>query len=202
MNFQNGSSPRRASAAAENDIEAGPATRRSSDFDDVDVNDPFDIARTKHASVERLRRWRQAALVLNASRRFRYTLDLKKEEEKKHILRKIRAHAQAIRAAYLFKAATTDGGQVSETIKPPLTSTGEFPIGPEQLASISREHDTAALQQYGGVAGISNLLKTNLEKGVIDDDADLLKRKNAFGSNNYPRKKGRPFWVSFSAFGF
>ncbi|XP_057433537.1 calcium-transporting ATPase 8, plasma membrane-type-like [Lotus japonicus] len=195
MNFQNGSSPRRASAAAENDIEAGPATRRSSDFDDVDVNDPFDIARTKHASVERLRRWRQAALVLNASRRFRYTLDLKKEEEKKHILRKIRAHAQAIRAAYLFKAATTDGGQVSETIKPPLTSTGEFPIGPEQLASISREHDTAALQQYGGVAGISNLLKTNLEKGVIDDDADLLKRKNAFGSNNYPRKKGRPFWM-------
>lgn len=52
------------------------------------------------------------------------------------------------------------------------------------------------------VAGISNLLKTNLEKGVIDDDADLLKRKNAFGSNTYPRKKGRTFWVSFSAFGF
>ena len=35
--------------------------------------------------------------MLNASRRFRYTLDLKKEEEKKQILRKIRAHAQAIR---------------------------------------------------------------------------------------------------------
>lgn len=121
--------------------------------------------------------------------------------------------------------------QLLETIKPPSTSTGEFPIGPEQLASISREHDTAALQQYGGVcspiiifvslvmflvshkfhafllnhyqvAGISNLLKTNLEKGVIGDDADLLKLRNAFGSNNYPRKKGRAFWVSFTAFGF
>ncbi|KAF4365429.1 hypothetical protein F8388_012794 [Cannabis sativa] len=44
-----------------------------------------------------------SGLVLNASRRFRYTLDLKKEEEKKQILRKIRAHAQQIRAAYLFK---------------------------------------------------------------------------------------------------
>jgi len=34
--------------------------------------------------------------VLNASRRFRYTLDLKKEEEKRRILSKIRAHAQVI----------------------------------------------------------------------------------------------------------
>uniref|UniRef100_A0A0E0CGI9 Calcium-transporting ATPase n=1 Tax=Oryza meridionalis TaxID=40149 RepID=A0A0E0CGI9_9ORYZ len=66
--------------------------------------DPFDIP-AKRASVERLRRWRQAALVLNASRRFRYTLDLKKEEEKEQIRRKIRAHAQVIRAALLFKEA-------------------------------------------------------------------------------------------------
>ncbi|XP_027353594.1 calcium-transporting ATPase 8, plasma membrane-type-like [Abrus precatorius] len=193
MSFLNGSSPRR--HAAENDLEAGPATRRSADIDDPgDFSDPFDIARTKNASIERLRRWRQAALVLNASRRFRYTLDLKKEEEKKQILRKIRAHAQAIRAAYLFKAAGREGGQLSETVIPPPTPiAGEFPIGQEQLASISREHDTAALQQYGGVAGISNLLKTNLEKGIHGDDADLLKRRNAFGSNNYPRKKGRSF---------
>lgn len=39
----------------------------------------------------------QAALVLNASRRFRYTLDLRKEEEKEQVRRKIRAHAQVIR---------------------------------------------------------------------------------------------------------
>ncbi|EEC72600.1 hypothetical protein OsI_06071 [Oryza sativa Indica Group] len=64
--------------------------------------DPFDIP-AKRASVERLRRWRQAALVLNASRRFRYTLDLKKEEEKEQIRRKIRAHAQVIRV-FLWEA--------------------------------------------------------------------------------------------------
>lgn len=198
----NGSSPRRnpPPPPEENDIEAGPLSRRNSDVDDD--GDVFDIARTKHASIDRLRRWRQAALVLNASRRFRYTLDLKKEEEKKQILRKIRAHAQAIRAAYLFKAAGGQGHervqeQVSgtDTIKHPPTSTGEFPIGPEQLASISREHDTASLQQYGGVAGVSNLLKTDLEKGINGDDADLLRRRNAFGSNNYPRKKGRSFFM-------
>ena len=44
----------------------------------------------------------QAALVLNASRRFRYTLDLKKEEEKEQIRRKIRAHAQVIRVCFLI----------------------------------------------------------------------------------------------------
>ncbi|KAL5836288.1 hypothetical protein ACOSQ4_015785 [Xanthoceras sorbifolium] len=49
---------------------------------------------------------KQAALVLNASRRFRYTLDLKKEEEEKQQqLRNVRAHAQAIRAAYPEKEA-------------------------------------------------------------------------------------------------
>ncbi|GJM90356.1 hypothetical protein PR202_ga06628 [Eleusine coracana subsp. coracana] len=97
--------------------EASPGryVRRRDEIDDgcddvlgVDVGgagaDPFDIP-AKRASVERLRRWRQAALVLNASRRFRYTLDLKKEEEKEHIRRKIRAHAQVIRAALLFKEA-------------------------------------------------------------------------------------------------
>ncbi|KAG4990662.1 hypothetical protein JHK87_024119 [Glycine soja] len=150
--FQNGSSPRSRNAA-ESDIEAGTSARRSDDLDGGDFSDPFDIARTKNASVERLRRWR---------------------------------------AAYLFKAA--GGGPGSEPIKPPPVPTaGEFPIGQEQLASISREHDTAALQQYGGVVGLSNLLKTNPEKGIHGDDADLLKRRNAFGSNNYPRKKGRGF---------
>ncbi|XP_031372779.1 TMV resistance protein N-like isoform X2 [Punica granatum] len=62
---------------------------------------PFAISR--NAPVDRLRRWRQAQPVLEASRRFRYTLDLKKEEENQQTLRKTRAHAQAIRAAYLFK---------------------------------------------------------------------------------------------------
>lgn len=41
--------------------------------------------------------FQQAALVLNASRRFRYTLDLKKEEERKELIAKIRMHAQVIR---------------------------------------------------------------------------------------------------------
>ncbi|QCD80324.1 Ca2+-transporting ATPase [Vigna unguiculata] len=171
------------------DVEAGPPT---DDFDDGDFSaDPFDVTRTKNAPVQRLRRWRQAALVLNASRRFRYTLDLKKEEEKKRVLRIVIVHTRAIQAAYRFKEA----GQLNGlgTIKPHLSETGEFSIGQEQLSSISRDRDTTTLRECEGVVGLSNLLKTNLEKGIRGDDADLVIRRNAFGSNNYPRKSGRSF---------
>jgi len=53
---------------------------------------------TQASSIEFWQIWlfssfQQAALVLNASRRFRYTLDLKKEEEKEIIRRKIRSCA-------------------------------------------------------------------------------------------------------------
>jgi len=50
--------------------------------------------------------WQQAALVLNASRRFRYTLDLKREEERETLRRKIRAHAQVIRVLFLMLIVT------------------------------------------------------------------------------------------------
>ncbi|XP_024019921.1 calcium-transporting ATPase 10, plasma membrane-type isoform X1 [Morus notabilis] len=174
------------------DLEAGGSSR-SGDLDDDDISsDPFDIPNTKNAPLNRLRRWRQAALVLNASRRFRYTLDLKKEEENRQILRKIRAHAQAIRAAYLFKKA---GEQINGTAKPPPTTSGEYEIGEEQLASITRDHNLTLLEQYGGVKGVADSLKTNIEKGIHGDDEELLKRRNAFGSNTYPRKKGRSFWM-------
>ncbi|XP_022753448.1 calcium-transporting ATPase 10, plasma membrane-type isoform X2 [Durio zibethinus] len=173
-----------------NDVEAGSSRSAQSDDEDHEFSGgPFDITSTKNAPLDRLRRWRQAALVLNASRRFRYTLDLKKEEEKKQILRKIRAHAQAIRAAYLFKQA---GERVNAIPHP--TPTGDFAIGPEQLASVTRDHNFNALQEYGGGNGLAEMLKTNLEKGIQGGDPDLLKRRNAFGSNTYPRKKGRSFW--------
>ncbi|XP_042490891.1 calcium-transporting ATPase 10, plasma membrane-type-like [Macadamia integrifolia] len=161
--------------------------------EDENSSSPFDIPNTKNASLERLKRWRQAALVLNASRRFRYTLDLKKEEEKEQIRRKIRAHAQVIRAAFLFREA----GERVNVVGPPLPSpsSGVYAIGQEQLNSMSRDHNFSVLQQYGGIRGLSDLLKTNLEKGINGDDDDLLSRKNAFGSNTYPRKKGRSFWM-------
>ncbi|KAK8525095.1 hypothetical protein V6N13_016080 [Hibiscus sabdariffa] len=181
-----------------NDVEAG-LSKDNDDIDshldpDADPSDPFDIAQTKNAPPETLKRWRQAALVLNASRRFRYTLDLKKEEENEQRKRMIRAHAQVIRAALLFKLAG-ENQIVSDTPVASPVDGGDYAIGLEQLASMTRDHKLSALEQYGGVKGLSGLLRTNLEKGTNDDEADLLNRRNAFGSNTYPRKKGRSFWM-------
>lgn len=47
------------------------------------------------------------------------------------------------------------------------------------------------------VKGLSNLLKTNLDKGISGDEADISRRRSAFGTNTYPQKKGRSFWVCF-----
>uniref|UniRef100_A0A2N9IKD7 Calcium-transporting P-type ATPase N-terminal autoinhibitory domain-containing protein n=1 Tax=Fagus sylvatica TaxID=28930 RepID=A0A2N9IKD7_FAGSY len=107
MSFFKGSPYRRHSN--DNDVEAGGSRSvgnfNEDDEDSSSYGSPFDITSTKNASIARLRRWRQAALVLNASRRFRYTLDLKRQEEKTQLMRKVRAHVEAIRAANLFKAA-------------------------------------------------------------------------------------------------
>ncbi|XP_060172095.1 calcium-transporting ATPase 8, plasma membrane-type-like isoform X3 [Lycium barbarum] len=178
------------------DLEAGSSSSNNIKSGIADCGSPFDIPRTKSAPIDRLKRWRQAALVLNASRRFRYTLDLKKEEERKRLIAKIRTHAQVIRAAVLFQEAgkTVNGDGPVKTLPPTTTSVGEFDISADDLTLMSRDHDVTALQHVGGVKGVAEKLKTNLDKGIDGDEVDLLKRKNAYGSNTYPRKKGRSFW--------
>ncbi|KAH6797492.1 autoinhibited Ca2+ -ATPase [Perilla frutescens var. hirtella] len=176
------------------DLEAGGSRRDYTEEDD-DGSGPFDIVRTKSAPVHRLRRWRQAALVLNASRRFRYTLDLKKEEERRQLVAKIRTHAQVIRAAVLFQEAGKGlPGPGTSTLPISPTRTLDFAISSEELVAISKEHDRTLLQQNGGVKGLAGKLKSNLDNGVPGDETDLINRKKAFGSNTYPRKKGRSFW--------
>uniref|UniRef100_A0A6N2N0V5 Calcium-transporting ATPase n=1 Tax=Salix viminalis TaxID=40686 RepID=A0A6N2N0V5_SALVM len=156
---------------------------------------PFDIISTKNASIDSLRRWRKAALVLNASRRFRYTLDLKKEEEKRRILSKIRAHAQVIWAAHLFKEAGNGENGLAGNAEPHPPPIGDFGISAGKISAITRDRDHNAFEELGGVKGVADALKTDTEKGIYGDDTDLLKRKNAFGSNTYPQKKGRSFWM-------
>ncbi|TQD80624.1 hypothetical protein C1H46_033803 [Malus baccata] len=198
----NGLLPTSLSEQNQHDMEAGGGGARVGletefDYDAAAANDmptdPFDIAHTKNAPHETLRRWRQAALVLNASRRFRYTMDLKAEEEQEKRRRMIRSHAQVIRAALLFKLAGERELGIGTTVAPP-TPSGDYGIALDQLVTLTRENNITALQQYGGIKGISALLKSNVEKGIRGDETDVVKRKEVFGSNTYPRKKGRSFW--------
>ncbi|KAG0500185.1 hypothetical protein HPP92_000257 [Vanilla planifolia] len=176
------------------DVERGNGGFGGMGVADISVSDSTFEIPPKNVPVERLRRWRQAALVLNASRRFRYTLDLKKAEEKQQIRRKIRAQTQVLQAAMLFKeAGRIDVPGHPSTVN--VTTSGRYGIGAEQLSSMTRDDDLTALQEYGGVNGLSKLLNTNLDKGIIGDNAELLRRRNEFGANTYPHKTGRTLFL-------
>ncbi|VAI74221.1 unnamed protein product [Triticum turgidum subsp. durum] len=156
--------------------------------EEEEFGDAFDIPH-KNASHDSLLRWRQAALVLNASRRFRYTLDLKKEEEKEIIRRTIRSHAQVIRAVFLFKEAGENDPREAYTGIQLPTASRSFPIEMEKLKTLNRDHDSVLLQEIRGVKGLSDLLKSNLEMGINPTEDELLQRRDVFGANTYPRKK-------------
>ncbi|XP_026451794.1 calcium-transporting ATPase 10, plasma membrane-type-like, partial [Papaver somniferum] len=140
--------------------------------------------------IDSLENWRRATyLVLNLRRgRFRYTRDLKKDEEKEETMSKIRAHAQVIRATVLFKEAAAQ--------KPfePAVPHVDFGIEPAQLTDMTSNNNFGALEQHGGVNGLSEMLRTDANKGITGDDDDILSRKNIFGSNTYPQKKSRTIW--------
>ncbi|XP_044436576.1 calcium-transporting ATPase 5, plasma membrane-type isoform X2 [Triticum aestivum] len=155
--------------------------------EEEEFGDAFDIPH-KNASHDSLLRWRQAALVLNASRRFRYTLDLKKEEEKEIIRRTIRSHAQVIRAVFLFKEAGENDPRAYTGIQL-ATGSRSFPIELEKLKTLNRDHDSVLLQETRGVKGLSDLLKSNLDMGINPTEDELLQRRDVFGANTYPRKK-------------
>ncbi|TVU05044.1 hypothetical protein EJB05_48192, partial [Eragrostis curvula] len=141
-------------------------------------DDAFDIPH-KNAPHDRLRRWRQAALVLNASRRFRYTLDLKKEEEKEMIRRKIRSHAQVYGQHFFSKKLVRRISMVQWYNV--ATASHSFPIEPEKLTTLNRDHSNVLLQEVGGVRGLSDLLKSNLDRGINPNEDELLQRRNIYG---------------------
>lgn len=45
------------------------------------------------------------------------------------------------------------------------------------------------------INGVSKLLKSNVERGISADATELQQRKELFGSNTYPRKKGKNYFV-------
>ncbi|XP_066394611.1 calcium-transporting ATPase 5, plasma membrane-type-like isoform X1 [Miscanthus floridulus] len=159
----------------------------------LEGEDAFEIP-SKNASHDHLRRWRQAALVLNASRRFRYTLDLEREEEKENLRRIIRSHAQVIRAVFLFKEAGQKNlGEYCTSIKDETLSQ-RFSVDLKKLKMLNRDHDAVIFQEVGGVKGLSDLLKSDLDRGVSPDENELVRRRDIFGANTYPRKERRSIW--------
>ncbi|KAK6915161.1 Cation-transporting P-type ATPase, C-terminal [Dillenia turbinata] len=130
----------------------------------------------------------EATVTRNPSRRFRYTLDIEKEEEDEKLKRIIRSNSESIRASIL-------NGQGQSGSKRGVSSGKGYGVGVEQLAQMIRDQNFSSLEEFGGVTGLADLLETNLEMGIRGDDGDIMCRQNEFGSNNYPQKKGKTFWM-------
>ncbi|XP_058202550.1 putative calcium-transporting ATPase 13, plasma membrane-type [Rhododendron vialii] len=59
------------------------------------------------------------------------------------------------------------------------------------LTQIVKQKNLDQLREYGGVEGLASSLKTNLKHGINGDVEDISRRKEAFGSNTYPRPPGK-----------
>ncbi|CAK9225427.1 unnamed protein product [Sphagnum troendelagicum] len=164
----------------------GNSREKALENDDADDDNPF-IIDAKHPSIERLKKWRQATLTVNATRRFRYTLDLKKLEERTRFTSPaahLRAASHVIRAVERFKTAGRN--------KPEVPPEG-FGVGPQTLVHLLQDREYESLQKLGGVENVATALRTNLEDGFSDTPEEIQKRKEAFGDNTYPKKQPKGF---------
>ncbi|KAH9619537.1 hypothetical protein KSS87_018651, partial [Heliosperma pusillum] len=147
--------------------------------DGSDESDAFDIVTTKHASIERLRRSKHSAEISLCEGKMSPLAGDNDEEDayKKITIRR--------RVKYDRKKYNVPGNELADHV---------YGIGKEELTAISKGADFSALQRLGGVNGLAEELKTNLEKGILHiDDDNLLRRKSIFGSNLYPVKRGLSF---------
>lgn len=64
------------------------------------------------------------------------------------------------------------------------------------LSQMAREKNYECLDQFGGIDGLANTLKTNSRSGISANEDDLILRKNAFGANTYSKLHGRSL-ISF-----
>ncbi|CAL8077172.1 unnamed protein product [Prunus armeniaca] len=160
-------------------------------------------AGTRDIAVQSISRWRRAAVVLFAYRRFLQIVCLKKEGEKEQASSKVHVHA-AVQAELAFEIETGEE-VIGRTSLRPTSTTGDFGIGREELDALTKNDDVGSLEQYGGASPTHNTifylmiekleseLKTNLKDGINGEDADVLKRKRDFGANTHTPEKSTSF---------
>ncbi|CAL8990428.1 unnamed protein product [Prunus brigantina] len=102
-------------------------------------------AGTRDIAVRSISRWRRAAVVLFASRRFLQIAYLKKEVEKEQASSKVHAHA-AVQAELAFKIET--GEEVTVDIpQGPTSTTSNSGIGREELDASTKNDDVGCLEK-------------------------------------------------------
>lgn len=68
-----------------------------------------------------------------------------------------------------------------------------FCVGPDELASIVRSHDSKSLGLHGGVEGLARHISVSLNNGIVS--TDVPNRQNIYGLNQHAEKPSRSFWM-------
>ncbi|XP_048600185.1 calcium-transporting ATPase 8, plasma membrane-type-like isoform X1 [Brassica napus] len=153
--------------------------QRSSD----DLEAGGDIPKSRNHSR---RRGRGIFVAVDASIRFKSAMGCEKEIE-------LGSHDQP--TAKDVKLSQLEEQPVQVEIELPASYPDEFGIRLEELVSISCDGGLSVLKRFDGVSGLSPLLHTDLDKGICGTHEDIRRRRNKFGSNEYPLKKERNFWM-------
>ncbi|KAJ7534406.1 hypothetical protein O6H91_13G093000 [Diphasiastrum complanatum] len=152
----------------------------------------FDIPHKK-ASLEVLEGWRKATFVLNAARRFRYTVDVKKmrQAQERRKARPLVVGGLAAKALNRFLKAGQEATRAAEE----KAKKNNFDLNSEVLASMVEKRDHAMLHDNDGVQGVARKLRVWLDAGVSSDEAELKRRQDVFGSNTYTERPPKAFWI-------
>ncbi|KAG2248500.1 hypothetical protein Bca52824_088128 [Brassica carinata] len=153
--------------------------QRSSD----DLEAGGDIPKSRNHSR---RRGRGIFVAVDASIRFKSAMGCEKEIE-------LGSHDQP--TAKDVKLSQSEEQPVQVEIELPASYPDEFGIRLEELVSISCDGGLSVLKRFDGVSGLSPLLHTDLDKGICGTHEYIRRRRNKFGSNEYPLKKERNFWM-------
>ncbi|KAL5542065.1 hypothetical protein UlMin_009775 [Ulmus minor] len=82
-----------------------------------------------------------------------------------------------------------------------LKPENRFQIDQTSLVQVVKEKDLVRLQKLGGVDGVASALDTDAELGIHDDEEEILRRHEEFGSNTYKKPPAKSlFYFVWQAF--
>ncbi|VAH36003.1 unnamed protein product [Triticum turgidum subsp. durum] len=159
-------------------------TRRSGSWGSAGGGDPFDIP-GKGAPVERA-----SSSCPECIKAIQVHIGLEKRGAKGGSHKKNSCTSSCYQGRIPFQRSSSSRYDYKGRTRAHADGALGFGIKEDQLTALTRDHNYSALQQ---ISGLANMLKTDTDKGISGEESDIDARKNAFGSNTYPRKKGRSF---------
>lgn len=164
--------------------------------DNIDSTDTYKRYHWKKPSCESARRWRRAAVMLNASRRFRHALNTANINV---VIGRLTGGDAAPRTrfrvyGYIICACSRLQNAVQYKPLNCLQDDGGLASVADSLVQLLRDRRLEDLQALGGVEGLAKLLSTDLENGLDETEEQIQSRRETYGANAYPKMSTKGFW--------